>query len=60
MRGRRDTTLILLGLATTTDSTATGPALRTCGADHGFIHHLAILIDADTDTLVKGTVIALD
>jgi len=32
----------------------------TCRADDGFIHHLAILIDADTDALVKGTVIALD
>ena len=32
----------------------------TCRADDGFIHHLAILIDADTDALVTGTVIALD
>ena len=32
----------------------------TCRADDGFIHHPAILIDADTDALVKGTVIALD
>jgi hypothetical protein len=32
----------------------------TCRADDGFIHHLAILVDADTDTLVKDTVIALD
>jgi hypothetical protein len=26
----------------------------TCGADVGFICHLAILVNADTDTLVKG------
>jgi hypothetical protein len=32
----------------------------TCGADDGFIYHLAILVDADTDTLVKGTAITLD
>jgi hypothetical protein len=32
----------------------------TCRADDGFIHHMAILADADTDTLVKRTVIALD
>jgi hypothetical protein len=32
----------------------------TCRADDGFIHHLAVLIDADTDAVVKGTVIALD
>jgi hypothetical protein len=25
-----------------------------CGADVGFIYHLAILVNADTDTLVKG------
>ena len=32
----------------------------TCRSDDGFIHHLAILVDADTDTPLKGTVIALD
>jgi hypothetical protein len=32
----------------------------TCRADHGLIHHLTVLVDADTDTLVKGTVKALD
>jgi hypothetical protein len=26
----------------------------TCGADVGFIYHLAILVNADTDTLVKA------
>ena len=32
----------------------------TCRAGDGFIHHIAILVDADTDALVKGTVVALD
>ena len=31
----------------------------TCGADDGFIHHTAILVDADTNPLIKSTVIAL-
>jgi hypothetical protein len=32
----------------------------TCRADDGFIHHIAVLIDADADAPVNGTVIALD
>jgi hypothetical protein len=55
------------GSACRSSSTETGllgrasPRQGSTGrADDGFIHHAAILIDADTDTLAKGAVIALD
>jgi hypothetical protein len=55
-----DGLLILKGGARLLGRSAFPRQGSTCRPDDGFIHHLAILVDADTDTLVKGTVIALD